>query len=314
MSAGPREAGRAARRLGLMRPRVLPQLPGYELLERIGRGAHATINLAIEKSTRRKVAIKHILRRNTGDDKFIAQAETEFAVAQACDHPALRKCYDLVRIRKWLKVAELFVVMEYIEGDTLEHQCPDRLDEILRLFMRVAEGLHAMHLAGYAHADIKPNNIMLTAGGEVKLIDFGQSCPLGHRKERIQGTPDYIAPEQVARQKIDQRTDVFNLGATMYWVLTGKAFKTMLLSARAGDRMIEIESRRGSAPPHEVNPLVPLPLSKLISECCETSPERRPRDMRDVVARLDTILHLLDKNDKGGLRTGPTQRRGAARL
>ncbi|MFH1748647.1 MAG: serine/threonine-protein kinase [Planctomycetota bacterium] len=272
-----------------------PQLPGYEIISRIGRGAGAVISLGLDRATRQQVAIKHVLRNSPEDDRFIRQAETEYRVATHVDHPQLRKCYHLIRRRKWLKTNELYLVMEYVDGERLEDQCPERLDEIVSIFMKVAEGLHAMHMAGYAHADIKPNNILVGKDGTVKIIDFGQSCPLGHRKNRLQGTPDFMAPEQVMQSKIDHRTDVFNFGATMYWVVTGKWFKTMMPNAPAASKKIEIESRRGSGPPHELNEHVPLSLSKLIMECCETNPEMRPQDMRKVASRLDVVLHLIDR-------------------
>ena len=278
---------------------TLAQLPGYELVSQIGRGAGATISLAYEKGTRRQVAVKHVTCRTAGDRRFITQAETEYDVARQLDHPGLRKCYDLVRLRRWLKTRELFLVMEYVEGERLEDQCPEQLDRIVSIFIEVAEALHAMHMSGFAHADIKPNNILLCPNGHVKIIDFGQSCPLGHRKTRLQGTPDFMAPEQVERRSIDHRTDIFNLGASLYWVVTGKWFKTMISTAPTAAKKIEIESRRASLPPHEQNPHVPLSLSKLIMECCETSPELRPQDMRKVASRLDVVLHVLDDERRG---------------
>lgn len=274
---------------------TIAQLPGYEILSPLGRGAGAAITLALDTATRRQVAIKHVVARTPEDERFIVQAETEFRVASQLDHPCLRKCYDIVRVRKWLKTRELFLIMEYVDGERLEDQCPERLEEIVRVFMEVAEGLHAMHLAGFVHADIKPNNILVTGDGEIKIIDFGQSCSIGHRKTRLQGTPDYMAPEQVQRQRLDHRTDIFNLGASLYWVVTGKWFKTMISAAPAAAKKIEIDSRRGSDAPHELNSLIPISLSKLIMECCENSPEARPQDMRKVASRLEVVLHLLDR-------------------
>lgn len=77
-----------------------------------------------------------------------------------------------------------------------------------------------LHAVGYVHADMKPNNIVMTVTGDIRIIDLGQACKIGTIKERIQGTPDYIAPEQVHRREITPKTDIYNLGATMYWVLT----------------------------------------------------------------------------------------------
>jgi len=275
----------------------IPQLPDYEILERIGRGAGAVISLAQHRQTRQLVTIKHVSRRVPEDHRFIAQAENEYRVGRHLDHPHLRKCYELIRIRRWLTTRELFLVMEYVDGERLEESCPSRLDQIIPIFIKIAEGLHAMHLAGYAHTDVKPNNVLLTRDGGLKIIDFGQSCPLGYRKTRLQGTPDFMAPEQVLRRRLDHRTDVFNLGATMYWVVTGRWYRTMMPAVPAATRKIQIESRRAAEPPHVLNPLVPLALSRLIMECCQESPELRPQDMRKVILRLEVVQHLLERSD-----------------
>jgi serine/threonine-protein kinase len=279
--------------------RTFAQLPGYEIERRIGKGAGAVIYAARECSSRRPVAIKHVVRHGPQDDRFIEQAETEYKVAHELDHLYLRKCLDIVRFRRWLKIRELFLIMELVDGERLDNQYqdrrPERVEPVIEMFIKVSEGLLAMHRHGYIHADIKPNNILLTREGDLKIIDFGQSCRLGHTKERIQGTPDYIAPEQVALAHLDQRTDIFNLGATMYWVLTGKAFSTILPSAPAGSRKIELDARSSNEPPHEANPRVPLPLSRLIVECCASRREQRPEDMSKVISRLETIQLLLAK-------------------
>jgi len=285
-------------------PRSFAQLPGYEIVSRIGRGAGAIIYEARERASRRRVAIKHVVRRGPQDDRFIEQAETEYRVAHALDHPYLRRCLDIHRVRRWLKTRELFLVMELIDGQRLDNEYQDRrpqqLEPVIKIFMHVAEGLQAMHRHGFVHADIKPNNILLADAGGLKIIDFGQSCPLGHTKERIQGTPDFIAPEQVALAPLDQRTDIFNLGATMYWVLTGKAFSTILPNAPAGSKKIELDARRGNEPPHAFNPQVPLPLSRLIVECCTSKREGRPESMSKVLSRLETILDLMTRRQGSG--------------
>lgn len=279
--------------------RSFTHLQGYDVTGRIGRGAGAIIYEARKRGTRELVTVKHVVRHGPQDDRFLQQAENEFTVARRLDHPYLRRCIDIIRVRRWLKLAELFLVMEHVEGERLEDRRPTDLAEVARLFMRIAEGLHALHKHGYAHADMKPNNILLTRDGGVKIIDFGQSCPLGHRKERVQGTPDYIAPEQVLRHPIDQRTDVFNLGATMYWVVTGKWFRTLLNVGSAASKKIELDARSGSEPPNEIRPETPLPFSKLIMECCSARPDDRPADMREVVTRLEFIEHLMTRKSSG---------------
>jgi serine/threonine-protein kinase len=278
-----------------MPTKTISLLPEYEFVSRIGRGAGATISLAISVADKQQVAIKHIARRGPADDRFIAQAETEYEVSHQLDHPSLRRCLDMVRIRKWLKTQHLFLIMEYINGVRLEDRRPKELADAVSVFKKIASGLQAMHEVGFAHADIKPNNILLTNNGGVKIIDFGQSCPLGHIKDRVQGTPDYIAPEQVLRREINQRTDVFNLGATMYWVVTGKYFITMIQNAPTGAKRMHIEARRNNDAPHLLDDRVPVALSRLIMECCATNPEDRPRDMKLVLSRLETIEHVMGR-------------------
>jgi serine/threonine protein kinase len=103
-------------------PRTFAQLPGYEVTSRIGRGAGAIIYEARERASRRAVAIKHIVRQSPKDDRFIEQAETEYQVAHALDHPYLRKCLTIIRVRRWLKTRELFLVLELVRGERLDNR------------------------------------------------------------------------------------------------------------------------------------------------------------------------------------------------
>jgi serine/threonine-protein kinase len=148
-----------------------------------------------------------------------------------------------------------------------------------------------MNAAGWVHADLKPNNIVVDDGGTVKIIDLGQSCPIGKIKQRIQGTPDYIAPEQVQRQPLDARTDVYNLGATIYWVLTGKAIPT----AMPKKGVATLKDDMSVVPPEKHNPLVPPALSKLVVDCIEVLPSRRPQNMNVVASRLDMVRRALSR-------------------
>lgn len=259
-------------------------IPGIRLTQGIGTGARSRIYLAVDVKTGQRFAVKRVVRGGPEDDRFIEQAENEFAVAGKVDHPAIRKCYDIHRARKLLQVRELYLVMEYVAGTGLDRSMPNRLIAFLKLFIRVAEGLHAMHMAGFIHTDIKPNNILIGQGG-VKIIDLGQACPIGHRKERIQGTPDYIAPEQVDRGVLNQRTDVFNLGATMYYVLTLNTFPTQVRGAdlRGGIALVDTT---GPLAPIEINDKIPLALSNLVMDCCRSDPTQRPADMMQVIHRI----------------------------
>ncbi|MCH7595672.1 MAG: serine/threonine protein kinase [Planctomycetes bacterium] len=275
-------------------------IPGFRITKQIGTGAGSKISLGTELVTGKTFAVKHVVRNSADDDKFIDQVEAEYAVSSKVEHPNLRRSFSIHRVRKFLQVKEVVVVMEYIDGLPLETARPNRLNTFLALFQKVAAGLEGLHSAGYVHADIKPTNIMLAAGGIVKIIDFGQACKMGHRKERIQGTPDYIAPEQVRRGKLDRRTDVFNLGATMYWVLTSENYPTAIRGADARGGISLISADKPLAP-IELNDKIPLALSTLVMECCRDNPADRPSDMKQVAARL-TVVGKLWKKTRENLR------------
>jgi len=124
------------------------------------------------------------------------------------------------------------------------------------------------------------------------VIDFGQSCPIGTVKARIQGTPDFIAPEQVHRRPLDGRTDVFNFGASLYWALAGRPIPTVLpkegsLTLNTGQRIPPVE---------QFNPDVPKSLSKLITDCIELNPAQRPASMNEVVSRLTLTCKQMGRD------------------
>ena len=269
-------------------------IAGFDRLAQIGTGARSTIHKVVERATGKIRALKHVVRGEDEDDRYLAQAEIEFAVSSRLDHPLLRHSYSIHRIRKWTKVRELYVLMEYVEGMTFEQARPNRLDWFLQIMRKVAGGLDALHESGYVHADVKPNNVVLGPRGVVKLIDFGQSCPIGHRKTRIQGTPEYIAPEQVHRMPLERTTDVFNLGATMYWVLTNTSLPTDIrLPVREGG--IDIVTGTEVLTPKQINPKIPAALSQLVMDCCRDNPGDRPVDMKQVQSRLEVVQRMWRK-------------------
>jgi serine/threonine-protein kinase len=279
------------------------EVPGFTVLERLGTGARSTIWLVSDVRTGDVYALKRVKRRVTDDNRYLEQTQNEFAISVRFNHPNLRKSFELRRVRRLFQVRELQVLMEYVPGKTLEQLGPKGIHGTISIFLKVAEGLDALHQLGYVHADMKPNNILVGQNGEVKIIDFGQSCPIGHIKERIQGTPDYIAPEQVRRLPLDQRTDVFNLGATLYWILTNKPYPTILPSKKRPTG-IDLLGPREAPPPHEVNENVPVALSRLVMDCCQNNVKDRPSDMREVIRRLEVVQHVMERSN-GTVSGGP---------
>jgi serine/threonine-protein kinase len=266
----------------------------YDVIDRLGEGAKSFIFLVVDPATRRQYALKHVTRVDPKDIRFIEQMETEFEVSRNFTHPNLRRSYEL-KVNKTLlmKVTEAFLLMELVDGKPLDVRPPGTIMEIVDTFIAAAHGLKAMHALGYVHCDIKPNNILRNERGDVKVIDFGQSAKIGTVKERIQGTPDYIAPEQVHRKPIDVQTDVYNLGATLYWALVGKPIPTLYTVNKKGENSFLVDTRIET--PQQLNEKVPTALSNLTIDMIASKKERRPSTMDEVITRLELAKHVLLK-------------------
>jgi eukaryotic-like serine/threonine-protein kinase len=270
------------------------KLLNYEVMRKLGEGAASTIYAVRDPATGRLLALKHVERKKPKDLRFIEQMESEFAISRQFNHPNLRKSYEL-KIHKsmLLKVTEAFLIMELVDGRPLDARPQASILDTIITFMHVASGLRAMHQLGYVHCDIKPNNILVDDANNVRVIDFGQSCEIGTTKERIQGTPDYIAPEQVNRQPVTIQTDVYNLGATLYWALTRTHAPTLYTVNRKGENSFLLDSKIQT--PTDLNPLVSPALSKLVMDCISTRRDKRPADMDAVLTRLELSRHAMQK-------------------
>ncbi len=279
------------------------QIGDYQVLSVLGQGASSTIYAVMDPRDNHVYAVKRVVRHAPSDQRFIDQALNEHEVAEKIDHPAVRKSFKIIRRRKLVKLTELLVLMELVDGMTLEIARPQSIEETVVIFHTVAQGLDAMHKVGYVHCDIKPNNILIGGDNGVKIIDLGQACKIDTIKERIQGTPDYIAPEQVLRLKITPQTDVFNFGATMYWTLTSKHVPTLI--PKKGEKILRPEEREIDEP-RQINPDVPPALNALIMACIEIEPRDRPKSMEDVKNRLEVVYHQIESKKNG--ETGANKR------
>src|SRR5689334_10399654 len=122
----------------------LPDIPDFEVLSCLGYGARSTIYAVSEKKTGQVYALKRVTRRSSEDDRFLEQAEVEYSIASQFDHPALRKCFRLIKRRRLLKVSELFLLMELVDGTSLDVHKPSDLPTLIKIFTQVANGLGAM--------------------------------------------------------------------------------------------------------------------------------------------------------------------------
>jgi len=265
------------------------QLPtklfGYDVLGRLGEGAASVIYAVSEPKTGQVYALKHVVRQSEKDDRFIAQLETEYEVSHAFKHPALRRSVDLKMNRTLLrKVVDAGLVMELVDGTPLDQELPEDIGRVVSIFAQAAAALGALHYLRYVHCDFKPHNIMRLADESIKLVDFGQAARIGTAKERVQGTPDFMAPEQVKRKAVTERTDIYSFGASLYWALTGKRVPTMF-TVEKSERKLLVE--QAFASPVQLRPAVGEALSRLVMECVKVHPLARPATMGEVARRLE---------------------------
>ena len=183
-----------------------------------------------------------------------------------------------------------FIVMEHVEGRTLEHILENdvlRFDHALQIAYDVLAGLSYAHAQGVIHRDIKPSNIMVTAGFYGKIMDFGIAQVIGSEltlDDDVLGSPYYMAPEQLSEGVIEQRTDIFSFGVVLYRMLTGQLPFT-------GDSFAAIAQNILNAapfPPDRLHPEVNISLRNVILRCLEKNPSDRYFDAEDVVAALES--------------------------
>src|SRR5689334_18778678 len=186
-----------------------PQFSGmkYRVVNPLGNGAGSTILLISDKTAGgKRYALKVVRRQDEDDDIYIAQAKVEYAAAQKLNHPAIAKIYDIRTKRSWFRLSGVELLMEYVDGKTLDELEAPEMKQLVLVFNHVASALTHMHRRGVYHGDLKPSNIMLSKNGQVKLIDFGTAWIKGQEKNRVQGTPNFIAPEQVSEKVVDEKT------------------------------------------------------------------------------------------------------------
>lgn len=268
----------------------------YRVVNQLGAGAGSAIFQISDKSAGgKRYALKVVKRHSVEDDPMIAQAQQEYDVSQKLNHPAILKIHDIRQKKNWMfKVRGVELLMEYVDGKTLDQIELPEISQLILMFVQVASAMSHMHRRGVYHGDLKPQNIMLSKTGQVKLIDFGTAWLRGQDKDRIQGTPQYMAPEQISEKVVDEKTDIYNFGATMYRMFTGRVVNAVM--PKAGEP-------RKLAAPKQVNPNLPTPLNDLILTCVEMEPSRRPDSMYDVAQKLETIAKGLglDMSDLKGV-------------
>src|SRR6516225_766994 len=229
----------------------------FQVLGTLGKGAHSTILHIRRTGDSKQYALKVVPIHTADELKFLDQAEHEFQVAQKLDHPNLIKIYALETSRNWMfKIRKVHLLIEYVNGKTLDVMPPAPISRLIQIFVRVAAGLAHMHRRAVCHADLKPNNIMVSRTGDVKIFDFGLARIKGESRGRVQGTPEYMAPEQAKRGVVNERTDIYNFGATMYRLVTSRLPPVAVMEG--SELVIDAKMREHFLQPvHECNPDAP---------------------------------------------------------
>ena len=254
------------------------EIHGYRVIEPIGEGAASRLYVVSDPRSRTLHALKHVTSRGVRDRRFLAQVEREFEVGSKVNHPAVRSARRLLRYREIVRTSELALILDFVDGVPLDAANFEDPASIFRCFATIADGLRHLHEVGYAHADLKPGNILVGTDGRGTIIDLGQACRLGERKTRIQGTPGFLAPEQAALGAIDERTDAFLLGATMYRCLTGRYASSEMM-----------DNATPAMPLRRLRPDLPEAADEIVQSCLEAAPARRPGDLAIVAERLRIV-------------------------
>lgn len=198
-------------------------LDHFLLREELGAGGMGTVYRAYDESLNRNVALKVMHTSLSADSQFVDSFLREARAAAAPNHQNIAQIYSFEESK-----GRPYIVMEFLDGGRLDDiMAPGKpLDEqlVLEIGLGIAEGLNAAHEKGIVHGDIKPANILFGANQTPKIVDFGLATFINdyHQTDEIWGTPYYIPPERVRRQKTDHRSDIYSLGATLYHALVGK--------------------------------------------------------------------------------------------
>ncbi len=257
----------------------------YRVVSTLGAGAGSTILLISDKASGgKRFALKVVRKQEPEDEIYVQQALTEFEAAKKLNHPAIAKVYDCRLKRSWFKVRGVELLLEYVDGKTLDEIEAPQLGQLVLIFSQVASALAHMHRRGVFHGDLKPSNIMLNKSGQVKLIDFGTAWVRGQDKNRIQGTPQFIAPEQASEKIVDEKTDIYNLGATMYRMFTGRFPQQGILKPGEDRKLV---------PPLKINPRIPGGLNELILGSLNLDPKKRPAGMFEIRDQLSAVARQM---------------------
>ncbi len=271
-------------------------LKGYLVLDKIKDGSVGTVWLARD-GRGHEFALKQLGPQHASDSSQVRQFEKEARLTQKLDHPGIIKVHDYVAHKP-----QPFFVMEYFVSENLKvvlARFPERLHKReFQVLMKVADALAHVHSRGLIHKDVKPENVLVSASGDVRLIDFSLASTrwdrLLHFGRKVQGTPLYMAPEQIRGERGDARTDVYAFGVMMYELLA----KRPPFLADNPAKILEKHLREKPASLRSIAPAISAQLDAFVLRLLAKDPAARPADMTAVLHEItrwikkDTVTRL----------------------
>jgi serine/threonine-protein kinase len=267
------------------------QIPGFQILDRLGAGAMATVYLARQLSLDRLVAVKVLPRKYTNNKQFVERFYAEGRAAAKLNHPNIVGALDVGQSGEYH-----YFVMEYVDGRTVYDDIVEfgRYEEAkaLTIIIQVTRALEHAHKAGFIHRDVKPKNIMLTKDGTAKLADMGLARAVSDREAaeaeqgKAFGTPYYISPEQIrGEMDVDFRADIYSLGATFYHMVTGRVpFEGPNPSA-----VMHKHLKAELTPPDHLNPNLSNGIGEIIEVCMAKDRKQRYANTHDLLQDLEAV-------------------------
>ena len=280
----------------------------YEVIEKLGEGGMGVVYKARDSHLKRFVALKVLPPEKVADPERKHRFVQEARSASALNHPNIVTVYDIDQ-----SDGIDFIAMEYVEGKTLDELIGRKglkLSEALKYAVQIADALAKAHAAGIVHRDLKPGNVMVTAEGRVKVLDFGlakltEAAPesqdsttqLEHpatESGMIVGTVAYMSPEQAEGKKVDARSDIFSFGSLLYEMLTGRRPFRRDSPALTLAAILHLE-------PPPLPSGIPSELERIIARCLRKDPARRFQTMADLKVTLEELKEDSDSGKLAGV-------------
>ncbi len=270
---------------------AMQQIPGYQILSKLGAGAMAAVFKARQMSLDRMVAIKVLPKRMSDNKDFVDRFYKEGKAAAKLNHPNIVGAFDVGEANGFH-----YFVMEYVEGQTVF----DKLEkgerysekEALKLVIQTCEALAHAHKAGFIHRDVKPKNIMITKEGNAKLADMGLAREASDKEAaeaeagKAYGTPYYISPEQIrGEMDVDQSADLYSLGATFYHMVTGR----VPFDAATPSAVMHKHLKEELIPPDHLNPDLSAGVGEIIEFAMQKKRKNRYQTAEEMLTDLKRV-------------------------